>query len=238
MAVERRWTISQLEAALRELKSVCAAKVVIDENGLICEIHLLVEGDRNPKQVVRDVESMLLARFGLSVDHRKISVAQKELYMRGSEFPRLRWVDVQISQEGTRAIVTVLAERNGQLFSGKAAGARSASNVVRLVATATLRAVEAAYGLQERFALEDLNASVVVAGHPAVVTLISVLSDSGEDLLIGSALVRNDLHRTVVAATLDALNRRVLSFPADQSLQPAGGERAVVQFEPDTPAGV
>jgi hypothetical protein len=75
--VERRWSAAQIEATLRELKGVCGARVVADEKGLIQEIHLLVENERNPKQVVRDVESALMAHFGISVDHRKISVAQK-----------------------------------------------------------------------------------------------------------------------------------------------------------------
>ena len=213
--MERRWSAAQIEATLRELKGVCGARVVADEKGLIQEIHLLVEGERNPKQVVRDVESALMAHFGVSVDHRKISVAQKG----GSRFassPRLRWLDVQISQEGTRATVCVFLERGGQVYRGVASGVRASTQLPRLVASATLRAVESAYGLQERFGLEDVATGLVLAGYPVAVVLVSAVRDNGEDLLVGSALVRQqDIYRAVGLATLDALNRRVMAFPSD-----------------------
>ncbi len=216
--MDKRWSTSQVESALRELRGVCGVRVVADETGLIREIHLLVEGDRNPKQVVRDVESALMAHFGIHIDHRKISVAQKSSTppSRGGWEPRrLRWLDVQITQEGTRAVVTALVERNGQVFRGSASGIRASTQLPRLVASATLRAVESAYGLQERFGLEDVATGWTIGGYPIAVVLVSAIRDQGEDLLVGSALVRQDLYRAVGVATLDAINRRVLAFPAE-----------------------
>ncbi len=212
--MERRWSTTQIEHALRELKGVCGARVVADEAGLIQEIHLLVEGDRNPKQVVRDVESALMAHFGIHIDHRKISVAQKS-GIRSAVSARLRWSDVQISHEGTRAIATVLLERNGHLFRGTASGVRASTQLPRLVALATLRAIEAAHGLVERFGLEELNTSLTIGGYPMVAVLVSAVRDQGEDLLLGSALVRQDPLRAVGLATLDAVNRRIHAFPSD-----------------------
>lgn len=230
LAGERRWNSAQLESALTELKSVTAARAVLGEDGSVKEIHLVVEADRNPKQVVRDVETTLQAQFRLVVDHRKISVAQKDLAEKPADFPRLRWVDVEIAQVGTRAKVTVMVERAGKVYTGTELGVKSTSNVYRLVATACLRAVEAAHGLHERFALDDLNASVMLAGRPVVVAMISAVGDQGEDVLIGSAIVRQDPQRAVIAATLDALNRRVLNLPAD--LAPIVNNDAIA-VEPD-----
>ena len=212
---ERRWSTSQVEQVLRELRGVCGARVVADETGLIQEVHLLVEGDRNPKQVVRDVESALMAHFGIHIDHRKVSVAQKSGASRAAGAPRLRWVDVQISHEGTRAIVSAYLERNGQIYRGTASGVRASTQLPRLVALATLRAVEAAHGLQERFGREEIATNWTLGGYPLVAVLVSAVRDQGEDLLLGSALVRNDLYRAVGLATLDAVNRRVQAFPSD-----------------------
>ena len=39
---------------------------------------MLAGSGRHPKQIARDVESCLAAKFGLAVDHRRISVAQME----------------------------------------------------------------------------------------------------------------------------------------------------------------
>jgi hypothetical protein len=212
--VERRWSAAEIESALRELKGVCGARVVADDKGLIQEIHLLVEGERNPKQVVRDVESALMANFGIHIDHRKVSVAQKGGH-RAAVTPRLRWLDLKITQEGTRATATVLLERHGHVYRGVASGVRASTQLPRLVALATLRAVEAAHGLHERFGLEDVSTNTVLAGYPVAVVLISAVRDAGEDLLVGSALVRQDIYRAVGLATLDAVNRRVVAFPSD-----------------------
>ena len=46
------------------------------ENGAIREVHILSDQSRNPKQIVRDVQSAMLARFQVELDHRVISVAQ------------------------------------------------------------------------------------------------------------------------------------------------------------------
>ncbi|MCS7301773.1 MAG: hypothetical protein NZ556_09510 [Fimbriimonadales bacterium] len=212
---ERRYSTAQIEHVLRELRGVCGARVVADENGLIQEIHLLVEADRNPKQAVRDVESALLAQLGIHIDHRKVSVAQKGSASKLTDPLRLRWLDMQIAQEGTRATVTVLLERNGAVFRGVATGVRASTQIPRLVALATLRAVEAAHGLCERFGLEDVSTATVVGGYPVAVVLVSAVREQGEDLLVGSALVRHDALRAVGLATLDAVNRRVSAFPCD-----------------------
>jgi hypothetical protein len=50
--------------------------VVAKAGGEIEEIHLLTTEEVSPKQTVRNVESALLAQLDLTVDHRKISVAQ------------------------------------------------------------------------------------------------------------------------------------------------------------------
>ena len=71
------WNIERAEALLNSLRGVVSARVVARPGGIIEEIHLLTKGDLPAKQSVRNVESALLAHFGLKIDHRKVSVAQK-----------------------------------------------------------------------------------------------------------------------------------------------------------------
>lgn len=75
---ERRthWTVEEAEDLLRDLDGVISARMVVDPRGQVEEIHLVTTRDVPPKKTVRNVESALLAGFDLSVDHRKISVAQ------------------------------------------------------------------------------------------------------------------------------------------------------------------
>ena len=44
--------------------------------GEVSEVHILAQAGLQPKQLVRNIESALLAQLGLKVDHRKISIAQ------------------------------------------------------------------------------------------------------------------------------------------------------------------
>ena len=67
--------IQRAEELLLTLPGVIAARVIAGDTGAINEVHLLTTMDVAPKQTVRNVESALLAHFGLRVDHRKISVA-------------------------------------------------------------------------------------------------------------------------------------------------------------------
>lgn len=64
------------EELLSSLVGVISARVVVDEDGDIEEIHVLSSSDVSPKQAVRNVESALRAHLDLAVDHRRISVAQ------------------------------------------------------------------------------------------------------------------------------------------------------------------
>src|ERR1017187_8006230 len=67
--------LKKAEELLATLQDVVSARIVSDATGAIDSIHVLVMGTTSPKQVVRNVESALMAHLGIRVDHRKISVA-------------------------------------------------------------------------------------------------------------------------------------------------------------------
>ncbi|MEJ2481532.1 MAG: hypothetical protein P8049_00005, partial [Gemmatimonadota bacterium] len=70
------WGLKRIEKLLVELEGVGSLKIVPDGHGGIDEIHVLSSSSLGPKQIVRNIESALLAEFGLQVDHRKISIAR------------------------------------------------------------------------------------------------------------------------------------------------------------------
>jgi len=202
----------QVEHVIRQLREVLSARVVVDKNGAIQEIHVLVSSNRSPKQVVRDIESALFAAHGIVVDHRKISVAQMQGALLRSVRNRLRVADVELTINGTKAEATVHLQRGSETFTGQAAGQGSQSNQLRLIANATVRAVEQACHMTDQIAVEDINPNVMVAGRQIAIAVVNMLSQYGEDVLTGSALVRNDVNRAVVNAVLDALNRRTAAL--------------------------
>jgi len=68
--------VADIEQAITELTHVRSAGVVTDDRGGILEVHVVASDEHPAKQVARDVGSLLVARLGIPLDHRKISVAQ------------------------------------------------------------------------------------------------------------------------------------------------------------------
>ncbi|MCE5324445.1 hypothetical protein LLG46_14180 [bacterium] len=209
MAVERQVSAADIESIISRLRDVIAASVVEDERGEIAEIHVLTGSDRSAKQVVRDVESAVMARLGIAIDHKKVSVAQ----VAGSSSPRydhsrLKFTDVSISLNGSRTEATVRLTKDGIICSGSASGTPTPNGQMKLIASATLRAVEDFGQAECSFVLEDA-VEAQIGGRRAAVVLVSMIANRGEDLLTGSALIKQDVWKGVVNATLDAINRRL-----------------------------
>src|SRR5918998_3610548 len=70
------WGVRRAENLLTSLEGILSARVVTTPLGDVSEIHVLAQSGLQPKQLVRNIESALLAQLGLKVDHRKISIAQ------------------------------------------------------------------------------------------------------------------------------------------------------------------
>src|SRR5260221_899671 len=70
------WGIKRVENLITALTGVLSARVVVTPLGEVSEVHVLTRSDIQPKQVVRNIESALMAQLGFKIDHRKISVAQ------------------------------------------------------------------------------------------------------------------------------------------------------------------
>lgn len=67
--------LQRAEELIATLPSVVSVRIVPTESGGVDAIHVLTTGETLPKQMVRNVESALMAHLGMRVDHRKVSVA-------------------------------------------------------------------------------------------------------------------------------------------------------------------
>lgn len=205
-------TIAEIEHALSEVSEIKAARVVASPEGLIQEIHVLALPSKSPKQLVRDIESSIMARFGIPVDHRKISIAQlgTEVVPIETARPEVRAKILSINTDisGVQAKAVVTLELEGEVYLGEASGPASVTGRQRLVATATLSAVEQYMQGSFGFALEDVG--VIQLGKERVAVSCFVLVTAlGEQPFAGSALVRQNEKDSIVRATLDAINRRL-----------------------------
>ena len=202
----------EMEEAIDQLQGIISSHVAFDGSQNIEEIHVLANFDRTPKQIVRDIESALVTRFGIRIDHKKVSIAQ----VKGEEThpilsSRIKFASLDLSVSGLQTEVQVELVRDNVLSSGVASGPSSRKNQLRLISQATLKAVEKFLKPNHSLVLEEV-VSVPVANQEVILAYITSLSAREEMKLIGCAFVKGDIGRGVIFATLDALNRAIGSL--------------------------
>jgi len=211
------WGVKRAEKLLTSLQGVLSARVVTNGQGDVTEIHVLVQAGTAPKQVVRNVESALLAHLGLKVDHRKISVAQTasvepitvleesavqaEAKRRGILFKRLevRSVDRQ------RATVAVTLSAGNNDVVGEY---ETADNPKARVQGSARAAVLALDKVLPHGTLELEGAMVIEAfGLEFVFAGVHVVAHRGTHMLVGTCEVKQGAEEAAALAVLDATNR-------------------------------
>ena len=218
--LHRPEAVGRIEQVIRRLQSVVSARISANGGGEIEEVHVVIDARRNPKQVARDIESVLLSELGVRVDHRKISIAQ----LRSDEAPglttdfRLKFlhIDLSLDRASTRAKVSL--GHNGDVYAGAASASGPETRQPQLIARATLAAIEeflrtsSEKGAPAGFDLLDLVTQKAHDGQELVMVTVVLQGEQGKEQLLGSALVKDDLWKAAACATLDAMNRRLPSL--------------------------
>jgi hypothetical protein len=221
--------LPNLEESIRQIPGVRAVSVVTDAQAQPTEVHVLAAPGKPAKQIVRDVQSLAMAQFDLDLDHRIVSVVQieDETAAAGEDADVsdtsdasadevLEQIEAQarpmISEIGVRSTgseieVEVRLELDGDTFVGIERGAAAASARPRLVAAATISALDELLGLPA--AVE--SAAVVDTGTHSVALVVVTISVPrlGPQSLAGSAVIRGDETDAVARAVLSAVNRRL-----------------------------
>lgn len=197
-----------VEREINRLESVTSAKV-LSTGAVIEEIHVIAPRMYRPKKVVRDIESLLLVRFGIRIDHRCVSIVRMDgmltEYAQNTR-PRIE----QVTQEkGTVRLALSVANKT---LVGEAT-ARAGESELEVTGRAAIHALEQV--LQTPGVLTLLQTHVVeMAKHQVVLVMIRWLFGDQEELLIGASLVHQVPVEAMARATLDAVNRRLVRFQA------------------------
>ena len=205
---DRQALIAQLETAAKQIRGLVSARIVLDETGSISEIHAVGSSTRRPKAIVRDIESLLLARYGIHVDYRRISLVQLEHEETTSNEVRLRFV-VARADPADAANVEVILKTSSDYYDGiSSIEGPSADNVARATAYATISAVRNAIPMNIPLSVDGVEI-VRTDGNEVCLTLVSALTASGTERLTGTCIVAGSVHEAACKATLDAINRRI-----------------------------
>lgn len=199
----------ELEESITHLDSVDAARVVTD-GPRVSEVHVIAAADKPAKQVVRDVQSLAMARFGASIDRRVISVVQiSPTDLVGATLARPELVGVREEPNGTRTTLKVTLRLDDEDRTGTAIGPAVASTRLRLIGEATIDAVEQTIDGVPPLALDAVAVTHVGSRSVIVAIVVSAGTGGAEHVTVGSAISTGDDGEATVRAVLDALNRRI-----------------------------
>lgn len=220
------WGLRRVERLLKTVEGVDTLKIVPNGDGGIDEIHVLSGSELGAKQIVRNIESALLAQFGLQVDHRKISIAQ----VRESQLPTEAAHEPEPSPEdaaepalfgrnlllksfqlerraGERVVCRVELDEGGEdSIRGEAEGHDYAKSRLEVAAHAILNALSNLKGERASLALEGIS-EVELFGRRMVVAVVQGFSGRQATALPGISRVHDSVEEAAVLACLHATNR-------------------------------
>jgi len=219
------WGLRRIEKLLLSLEGVGSLKIVPDGQGGIEEIHVLSSSSLGPKQIVRNIESALLADFGLQIDHRKISIARvrsPEITPAApAEVPdvsatpapvlssdhRLVLGNVHIERAaGQKVTCRVDLAREDSVFTGEAEGPDFERARMEVAATAALEAAQQGASDDVSLALQGID-SIGAFGYSFVLVAVSGSVRRDSESLAGVVQVRDSVEEAAVLACLKAINR-------------------------------
>ena len=199
--------VEALEREIASLPEVRAVRVVATNAGRISEVHLIAEGRKSPKQLVRDIQTLAQAKLGLEIDHRVVSVVQfgSDVSLISELAPRL--AALSFSTEAGRATCRVRLEIGDETTLGESSGPATSVGRPRLVAQATTQALSAFGGSRPIADVADITFLDIGSHRLAVCIVVLATPDGDERVAAGSALVHGDDHEAIVRAVLDAVAR-------------------------------
>ena len=197
---------NDIPSLICKLPDIINCSVVCDEDGNIEEIHVLAAVGRNIKQMVRDIQSAINAKFNINVDYKKISIAQ----INEAEFKetRVRIEGIAVKNIDKTIEAAVSLSYDDKIYEGKSSKVKSRSNRVKAVAEATLAALESCIGRSGVLYLEGLE-SLKVSGKEVYVSLVGFSQDNVEEYFSGSSIISLDENESAVKAVLAAVNRKM-----------------------------
>lgn len=226
------WSTEEAEGLLRTLPAIASARLLRDADGTVRDVHVLATTDLAPKQIVRNVESALLARFGVRLDHRAISVAQSAtarvaeaarapapaaapaataatVVVKAAPAPGrgIYFEDVEVRRSRSAGLACTVTLRAGaDRHTGEASGVETARARGELAATATVRALTPLLSDGVSLAFESC---MVVSSSDRDFAFVVVSGRSGREttILSGSCEVRDGVETAAALAVLDATER-------------------------------
>ncbi|KAB3532444.1 hypothetical protein F8154_11910 [Alkaliphilus pronyensis] len=210
----KKITVNDVEGILNSIPGVLSTKIVFNDNEDIEELHVIATTSRNPKQISRDIQSIIFTKFNLDFDHKKISIAQIDALEKIKADRRIEIDEIFYTVNGNELKVGVKLKRNETVYTGVDESLNTTNNSYRVIVNATLKAIQQLVSEYCFFTAEDVEIINIGKKEVAIVA-VCCISGSHEEMLVGTATIKGDLRTAIVKSTLDAVNRRLINIVCD-----------------------
>lgn len=223
--------LEKLEQDLLRVPGVRSARVIGGDEP--SEIHIVTTSKRSPKQVVRDVQSLAAAGFGIPIDHRIVSVVQlddvktpppppqQQARVQPTSVPQL---EPTATMNGHRLVLerVVLASKgeegwvkvalrwpDGKMSEGEGAAGATRDARARGASIALISALSPV--LERMDSRVDVDHLLIhrVGANDSVLVRAIFYEKGAVTPLVGSALIYDDVATAAVRAILQAINRKI-----------------------------
>ncbi len=198
--------LMQMQNAIEKIEAVHSSKLIKNDENEIVECHILATSKRHPKQISKDVQSVLAAKFEYRIDHRIISVAQIESDSQGKLAERIIYKSVEVKRVEHILSAIVTCQYKDIQYEGRYSGVSTRNSDFRIVAEATLEAIRCHIKKDEHIVLEGSNVNDI-GGIVVATVVLTLVCGKKEYPLVGTSIVGDHLHESYVKAVFNALNR-------------------------------
>ncbi len=209
---EKNQHIKAIESIISQVQGVISGRLIC-QNDEIVEIHVLSDSSRSPKQVVRDIESAVLIKLDLELDHKIISVAQLGNDNQSIPVPefRLKFSSINFRIKNGTVTTSITVSAGKEFYTATTTGPNTKFNRLRLASSATLSAIEQSKNFRGVLVIGDVQ-KINLCEHEVIAVAVFYHSKNTEEILLGTAINKGDDLESTVRATFDALNRKVSSL--------------------------
>ncbi|MCG8512507.1 MAG: hypothetical protein MI740_00075 [Halanaerobiales bacterium] len=197
---------NELQEKIVGLEGVISCKLTGEEQRLD-EIHIIASKNRDPKKIVRDIETMVLVTIGKEIDHKKISIAQVKNPAEAIIENRIEIISIY--RENNRNICHFKLTINDNLIE-KEVESNYEEDLSITIARGIVEIIVQYTMFQGKVRVEN----VFVTGINNEIVIVQLVLAESEKMtnperLIGAAYINNELPLATGKACLKALNRRL-----------------------------
>lgn len=203
---------TEIKKLIQELEGVVSCNLTGADQ--IDEIHIIADKKRDPKRIVRDVETVCLVHKDFKIDHKKISIARidSNFAEAADTFSSERIELISIYTENNRSRCNVEMKINGQEIK-ESFEAQIGESIEKLIGRSVLTILNKYLDFKLQLIVDDIF--TIKGKEELVIAQISMYNPENnlkQEKLVGAVHVNNNISLAIAKACLKAVNRKICYF--------------------------